>query len=220
MTSNTVIAVAVGGLFVLFVRAWGVDGGGRGETARRASRALTMFVAGMAGSVGAGWVAFRAGIFRSDLPSFQVFTTGALMAGVLVLTRVGRPSAARVFGIAWIVYQFGTATAERRSQLAAHMIWAVTMTAGVFIISWIWDLLLRRGVRLGKALLAGPLLGGVYLAAAPVTLLGGVSPNGALRSVLLTLLLGIVIGDGVGIGVELIETGTGARADQSAGGSP
>jgi len=204
---STVIAVLIGVLFVLFVRLWSSAGRRRRETAQSIPVALAMFAAAMAGSLAGGWVAFRAGIFRPELPSFQVFTIGALMAGILTLTRIGRVSAAAVLGVGWILYQFGEVMDDGLFRIVSHTIWSVTMVTGIFIITLIWEFLARRGFRLGKALLAGPLLGGVYVAAIPVTLLEGVSSGSALRSMLLTLFLGIVIGDGVGIGVEIVEVG-------------
>jgi len=208
VTGHTVIAVLLGGLFVLFVRLWSSAGRLRQETAQGIPVALVMFTAAMAGAVAGGWVAFRSGIFQPELPSFQVFTIGALMAGMLTLTRIGRTAAAVVLGVGWILYQFGAVMNDGFFQMVSRTIWSVTMVTGIFIITLIWEFLAQRGFRLGKALLVGPLLGGVYVAAVPVTLLNGVSSSGALRSMLLTLFLGIVIGDGVGIGVEIVEVGS------------
>jgi hypothetical protein len=113
-----------------------------------------------------------------------------------------------VLGVGWILYQFGGVMNDGFFRMVSHTIWSVTLVTGIFIITLIWEFLAQRGFRLGKALLVGPLLGGVYVAAVPVTLLHGVSSSGALRSMLLTLFLGIVIGDGVGIGVEIVEVGS------------
>ncbi len=208
MNGPTVIALLLGGLFVLFVRLWSSAGRRRKETAQGIPVALVMFTAAMAGAVAGGWVAFRSGIFQPELQSFQVFTTGALMAGILTLTRIGRAAAAVVLGVGWILYQFGGVMNDGFFRMVSHTIWSVTLVTGIFIITLIWEFLAQRGFRLGKALLVGPLLGGVYVAAVPVTLLHGVSSSGALRSMLLTLFLGIVIGDGVGIGVEIVEVGS------------
>ena len=102
-----------------------------------------------------------------------------------------------------------------------HAAWSVVLAIGILLIALIWDLLSRRGILIGKFLLSGPLLGGIYLAAAPVTFLQGISPHSVMRSLLLTFFLGIVIGDGVGLGVELVElvrTRTGGRTLGEAGG--
>ena len=74
--------------------------------------------------------------------------------------------------------------------------------------SWrplIYDLLAREGYRLGKFLLMGPLLGGVYIAATPVTAIWGITPSESLTKLVLNCFLGIVIGDGVGLGAEAAE---------------
>ena len=205
MNAATVIAVLIGGLFFLFVRTWTLNGRGQEPGLGQIPWALLMFAAAMAGSVGAGWFAFKAGIFRMDLPSAQVFTTGALMAGVLTLTRIGKFAPAVILSTAWVLFQAGTATSDSWTRVFMHAAWAVVLAIGVLLIALIWELLARRGVRIGKFLLSGPLLGGVYMAASPVMFLQGISPNSVMRSLLLTFFLGIVIGDGVGLGVELVE---------------
>ncbi len=221
MSAATVIAVLIGGLFFLFVRTWTLGVREQEGALLEIPLAVVMFAAAMAGSVGAGWIAFRAGIFRFDMPPAQVFTTGALMAGVLTLTRIGKVVPAVSLSAAWVLYQVGTVIRDDWSRVAMHATWSVVLAIGILLIALIWDLLSSRGVRLGKFLLSGPLLGGVYMAAAPVTFLKGISPDGVMRSLLLTFFLGIVIGDGVGLGVELVEllrTWTGRRTVGEAGG--
>lgn len=205
MSAATVIAVLIGGLFFLFIRTWTLGGREAEQGTGEIPFALAMFAVAMAGSVGAGWIAFQAGIFRFDLPSAQVFTTGALMAGVLTLTRIGKIVPAVCLSAAWVLFQAGTVIRDSWFRIAMHAAWAVVLAIGILLIALIWDLLARRGVLLGKFLLSGPLLGGIYTAAAPVTFLQGISPNSVMRSLLLTFFLGIVIGDGVGLGVELVE---------------
>jgi len=205
VNAATVIAVLIGGMFFVFVRTWTLGGSEPGDARREIPLALLMFAAAMAGSVGAGWIAFRTGIVRFDLPSAQVFTTGALMAGVLTLTRIGKIVPAVSLSAAWVLFQTGTVIRDGGFRVAIHATWSVVLAIGILLIAWIWELLAQRGVSLGKFLLTGPLLGGIYMAAAPVTFLGGISPNSVMRSLLLTFFLGIVIGDGVGLGVELVE---------------
>ncbi len=207
MSTATVIAVLIGGLFFLFVRTWTTGGPESQGALREIPVAVVMFAAAMAGSVGAGWIAFRSGIFHSDLPSAQVFTTGALMAGILTLTRIGKILPAVILSAAWLLYQGGVALGGRNGMTgtAAHLAWSLVLVIGILIIAVLWELLVQRGIHLGKCLLTGPLLGGVYLAAAPATFLHSISPNTVMRSLLLTFFLGIVIGDGVGLGVELVE---------------
>ncbi len=207
MSTATVIAVLIGGLFFLFVRTWTLGGRDPQGALREIPVAVVMFAAAMAGSVGAGWIAFRSGIFLPEMPSAQVFTTGALMAGVLTLTRIGKILPAMVLSAAWLLYQGGATLGGRNGMTgtAAHLAWSLVLVVGILLIAALWELLLQRGVHLGKCLLTGPLLGGVYLAAAPVTFLHSISPNTVMQSLLLTFFLGIVIGDGVGLGVELVE---------------
>lgn len=205
MSAATVIAVLIGGLFFIFVRTWTPGTVERPQARREIPLALLMFAAAMAGSVGAGWVVFQAGIFRFDMPSAQVFTTGALMAGVLALSRIGKVAPAFCLSLAWVLFQAGTVIRAGWARLVLHAAWALVLAVGILLIAWIWDLLARRGIPIFKFLISGPLLGGVYLAAAPVTFLQGMSPGSVMKTLLLTFILGIVIGDGVGLGVELVE---------------
>jgi len=221
VSAATVIAVLIGGLFFLFVRTWTLGSRESEGALQEIPLAVVMFAAAMAGSVGAGWIAFRVGIFRFDMPSAQVFTTGALMAGALTLTRIGKIVPAISLSAAWVLFQAGTVIRDDWSRVAVHTTWSVVLAIGILLIALIWELLAHRGVRFGKFLLSGPLLGGIYLAAAPVTFLQGNSPHSMMRSLLLTFFLGIVIGDGVGLGVEIVElfrTRNGRRTVVEAGG--
>ena len=74
--------------------------------------------------------------------------------------------------------------------------------AGVFVSATIFDLLARHGLRFGKFLILGPLLGGLFLAVAPLAEFQFLAPVGAMRMLLLYTFIGIVVGNGSGLGVE------------------
>jgi hypothetical protein len=76
---------------------------------------------------------------------------------------------------------------------------------GLVLVSTIFDLLARRGHRFGKFLIHGPLVGGLYFAVTPLGEYFALGPNGALRTLLFHVFLGILIGNGVAFGVELAE---------------
>jgi hypothetical protein len=78
----------------------------------------------------------------------------------------------------------------------------------LILLALVYDALARQGFRIGKFVLMGPLLGGLYVAATPVTLLQGtttVDAEHSMTTLLLNCFLGIVIGDGVGLGAEIAE---------------
>ncbi len=79
----------------------------------------------------------------------------------------------------------------------------------------IYHLLARGGWRFGKFLLVGPLVGGVYLALAPLSELGEMNVFNAARLMTLRLALGTLIGAGVSIAVELAELAPSLRADRA-----
>jgi hypothetical protein len=60
-------------------------------------------------------------------------------------------------------------------------------------------------VRVGKFLLLGPALAGVYLAATPALTLWSVSTATVTRDLVANMFLGVVIGDGIGFGIEMID---------------
>jgi hypothetical protein len=82
---------------------------------------------------------------------------------------------------------------------------ALLLAAGVFLVALIFDQLGRHGVRFGKFLVAGPLLGGVCLAVAPLSQLHALNMYDSFDPLMVQLFMGIVIGDGAGLGVELAE---------------
>ena len=92
---------------------------------------------------------------------------------------------------------------ESRGWLIA--ISGLLLAAGIYLSSIIFDLLGRRGMVFGKFLILGPLVGGLYLALTPMTEFGALTRNGVMYVLMEHVLLGVVIGDGVGLGVEVAE---------------
>ena len=88
----------------------------------------------------------------------------------------------------------------RRSWRLAPSISGLALGLGLFLVALIFDLLARGGWRFGKFLVAGPLLGGVFLALAPITELATVNVHNAAGMLLFRLALGVLIGEGVGRG--------------------
>jgi hypothetical protein len=169
---------------------------------------MAVFLAGTAGSVAVGAAAFRAEAFSPGHPFFQCVYIGALMAGVLALIRSGMTGRAVTVAVTYSVFQLGIAWSVGWSRALSTTVWSLVMCTGIVLLALIYDLLARGGFRLGKFVLMGPLLGGIYVAATPITLIEGVSlvaPQHSMTTLLLNCFLGIVIGDGVGLGAEVAE---------------
>jgi len=162
---------------------------------------LLRFWIGAAGSLAAGWLVFRSAVFRPDHAAFQCITIGALTAGILALQRAGRPLHALALAVGFALFQLGLVEAEGWVVASS----GVVMGLGIFVVALIFDLLAREGVLFGKFLILGPLLGGVYLAATPLAQFHGLTGTGAVRTLMQFVLIGVVIGDGAGLGVELVD---------------
>ena len=83
--------------------------------------------------------------------------------------------------------------------------WSVVVGAGVFLAALIFDRLAALGYSVGKFLLLGPLVGAVYLASTPLAGLSNVLDLDVVTTMWLFTYLGIVIGDGAGFGVEVVD---------------
>jgi hypothetical protein len=162
---------------------------------------LLRFWFGMAGSLMAGLLIFRSTIVMPGYPAFQCITVGALTAAVLSLVRINCHGQAVVVMIAFGLLRLGLIGS--RGWLIA--ISGLLLAAGIYLSSIIFDLLGRRGMVFGKFLILGPLVGGLYLALTPMIEFGALTRNGVMYILMEHVLLGVVIGDGVGLGVEVAE---------------
>ena len=164
------------------------------------SAILVRFWLGSLGSLGAGLLAFGRGVFDAQQPGFYCITVGTLAAGVFTLVRCARVGQAAALAVFFAAIQ----------QLlggGASALAGLVMGVGAVIVAVIFDLLAQRGFYFGKFLVVGPLLGGVFLAAAPIAEFATLSAHGAARTMLYYFFVGVLIGDGVGLGVELAELG-------------
>jgi len=163
------------------------------------------FAAGTLGSFLAGLIAFRDEIFDVGNPAFQCIPMGALGAAILALVRASRPRPALRLVVAFALLQLGATWSAGWFPATAMAAWSVAVGLGMWLVASIYDQLAGLGVRLGKFLIVGPLLGGVYFAATPLASFTAGDADGVLRSLWWNGLLGIVIGDGLGAAVELVE---------------
>jgi hypothetical protein len=166
---------------------------------------ILRFWAGSLGGILLGWVAFRGAVFNPALPAFQCVTIGSIAALMLTVVRGGRMTHGVALIGAFGLLHVGLYWREGWPQLATATAAAVFMGFGLFLAAVVFDALARRGVRVLKFLVVGPLLGGIYFAISPLAQWGQMAGTEGYAQLFLNLYLGVIIGDGVGLGVELIE---------------
>ena len=148
-----------------------------------------------------GFIVFRWNIFRPDQSAFDCLVGGAVMAGILSVVRLSAHGHAIALALTYGAFRMVQSPGARWSAGISGLL----LGLGGFLVAVIYDELARYGLRFGKFLIVGPLLGGIYLAVAPISELGNMTMFNAVHPLILQLALGIVIGEGVALGVELAE---------------
>jgi len=162
---------------------------------------LVRFLIGLAGALAAGALVFRGQAFAPGGLPFQCVTVGALTAALLALVRVSRHGAALLLVAAFGLARYGFA--ESLGWLPGSS--GFLLAAGIYLVAVIFDLLARGGLALGKFLIVGPLIGGIYLALTPITDFHTLTSDDVTRTLMLRFLVGMILGDGAGLGVELAD---------------
>jgi len=162
---------------------------------------LVRFLLGLGGAAAAGLLAFGWRELDPQDPAFTCLTMGAFCAGILALMRSDRALQAVGLAAALALFRLGLVDAEGWGPACAGFV----LAPGMLVLGLIFDMLARRGVRFGKFLVIGPLTGGLFLAAAPLIEFHDLTSAGATRTLLQYILLGVVVGDGVGLGVEIAD---------------
>lgn len=166
---------------------------------------LLRFVLGSLGGVAAGVAVFRLAAFDPLTPAFQTVIASILAAGILVLVRVGRTGAALALGISFGLIQLGLGFRLGWPAAFAAALSGVLLGVGLVPVAWVYRSIAEMGLRFGKFLVMGPLFGGLLLAVSPVLAWESMGVTNAVRTVLFYSFVGVVIGDGVGLGIELAE---------------
>jgi hypothetical protein len=162
---------------------------------------FTRFWAGLGSGIIVGWAVFRGAVFAPGEPEFQCITVGALLAGILALVRLKGSSHALALVLAYgAVRLLAGPEASWTAGLSG-----VLLGLGILIVAMIYEELEQSGLRFGKFLLVGPLLGGIYLAVSPIADFGDLSVLNAAHYFVFQFLLGFVIGDGVAFGIEVAD---------------
>lgn len=174
--------------------------------------ALARFLLGTGASALAGLVLFGSEMLDPDALWFQCLSVGALLAGVIALLRVGRAGQALSLSTAFALVQVGYAWTLPPARALAETAWGIVLGGGVFAAALVFHRLAQHGFPFGKFVLLGPLVAGVYLAATAVILVTHRRGTDALGLIVQYVLVGLVVGDAVGLGVELAEMLPGIRA--------
>ncbi len=144
-------------------------------------------------------------VIAGGQPPVQCLTVGALAAAVLALVRVSRPGGALALVVALAIFQAALSFPSGWPRAVSRPLWWLVVGAGAFAVAVVYDRLAAGGHRIGKCFVAGPLLAGMYVAATPTALLDSPAAHPVLPDLLLNAFLGIIIGDGVALGLELAE---------------
>jgi len=166
---------------------------------------LLRFSAGAAGALLAGLLAFGPSVFEIGSIAFQCISVGLLAAGTLALVRERRLGRAVALACVFAALRFGF---PHRPDVVASVLAGLSgllLGLGLLAVSLVYDSLTDVGFRFGKFLVVGPLVGGVFLAASPLTQLYSQSSADPVMHAVFQLFLGVVIGDGVAFGCELVE---------------
>ncbi len=176
---------------------------------------MIRFWSGAAGGVLAGFAAFGWKVFRPDHPGFECVTIGVLLAGMLTLVRMSHFGSALGLVVAYSALRVALSPILRWNSALVGLL----VVLGIFVIAVIYDMLARSGLRFGKFILLGPLLGGVYLAVAPIAEAPSMNVFNAASVLVFRLALGVLIGEGVALGFELAELTLATRGRSSIAGN-
>ncbi len=162
---------------------------------------LVRFVAGWAGALLFGGMVFGRAVLQAGNPAFRCLMIGGLCAAIFAgaRTRNKRPALAVIAGYG--TWQFVLAREAGLQLQLTSSASQIALGLGIFLVALIYDALAVEGWRVGKFLVAGPALAGVYLALSPLKFFGGL-PHSPLQ---VDIALAFLIGNGVAFGIEMAE---------------
>lgn len=155
-------------------------------------------------SVLVGLALFRLDTFEPGEPWFQCVTGGALLAGLLTLVRISRAPQAVSLTLAFILVHVGYAWTLGVGRAIVETLWSIALGGGLLVSALVFHNLAEKGYRFGKFALLGPLVAGVYLASTLLILLRP-ELGDPMATLVRHVFVGLVIGDAVGLGIELVE---------------
>lgn len=163
------------------------------------------FLAGGGFAVLAGTALFPNALLGIEQRPVPAIAVGLLAAGILALVRIERPLGALALALAASVLELGLTIDHGWPRLLLEPMWLLLVGGGAFLAAVVYDGMARRSYRFGKFLVLGTLFAGIYVAATPVALLVQPLARPVGGELMLNAFLGILVGDAVGLGVELVE---------------
>lgn len=161
--------------------------------------------AGALGSVAVGYAVFRSRVFHPASPSFQCVSVGILTAGMMAAVRARRTAWAPALPLPFALVTASAVMAQGTSAALFVGLRSFLLAWGLLLVAMIYDGLCDAGYRLGKFVVTGAALAGIYAALTPLVLLSGLRRDEVLTTLAFNALLGFLIGDGVGFGAETAE---------------
>ena len=162
-----------------------------------------------------GLAIFRTALFQPGHPAFECLTIGALASAIFSLTRQGQRGEALALACAFGGARLLLPPVVRLESLIAGL----ALGLGLFVVGLIFEMLAQGGWRFGKFLLIGPLVGGLFLALAPITEQSAMNVHNAVRLLLFRVALGVLIGEGVALGIEVADWSLLRRPQEAGGGA-
>ena len=159
---------------------------------------LLRFWLGMIGGVAGGLVLYGLDVFDPLSPAFKMLTMGSTLAGVLALWRSGARGHAVALAAAYSLFCLGFISAYGWLAAVSGTVVAVGMVA----VTMIFDESARR-FPFGKFLFIGPLIGGLLFAVTPMMEFRDLVPLASIDAMIAYGRLGLVLGGGVALGVEV-----------------
>ena len=172
----------------------------------RAAAFAARFVAGFAAVLCFAGLLWR--LLPPDFPSpAGCLASGALTAGIFAFVRGGQALQAATLGAGAVSFQLAALWHQGPGHALAAAAGNLVEAAGIATSAVVFHLCAERGVRFGKFLLTGPMLAMAFAAAAPATLVGAPATDEPLRPLLIGGLVGLIVGQAVGLGLEAGELG-------------
>lgn len=166
---------------------------------------VARLVAGTAMSTLGGWIFFRSDVFDFGKVQSQCIVVGLLASGVIAVFRIGRPIWGLGLAAGFAVLQIVLASGGGVPRATTIGLWSLAVGLGLCVLAVVFHRLAQLNFLIGKFLVMGPLLGGIYFATTPLASLSAGRYGEALSYLWSNAYLGIIIGDGMALGMELVE---------------
>ena len=132
---------------------------------------------------------------------------GALASGMFAFVRGGQAAQAAALGVGAASFQLAGLWYQGPVRAVSAAAGNLVEAAGIAGAAVVFHLLAERGMRWGKALVTGPMVAVAFAAASPASQVGAPSGEGPLRPLLVSGVIGLIVGESVSFGLEAGELG-------------